>query len=391
MSNEAKKNFIKATDVLKDAVCGYLDAFAAVVESTPEITEATLVAAEEATAPFKEAPAEKKSKKSAKKSKPEPVEEPESDDEETVTGHISAEDLEEMSYNDLKKLAADMGIPAKGDRNTLIKKITAADVEVPTDGGDDDDEEEEKPKKSKKSADKPEKKSKKKPDPEPEEDDDDTDDEDDEPADNIEESVRAMCEDMGVEDIASVLADAGLSTKGKRQALIDRVVKGVKDGLIDIDDDDEDDEPDEDDGEYDDEADEYELNDPENPDMTDERREAILALEKKIKKSIKSGKLTTAKMKKALKDFYAADKEALKVIKDGDDEVIEELYLDMKFNYIDDDGDSHDDEEAYYINEIPFCCGTPLDYDEEDEVYSCSRCGESYPVGGDEDDDEDDE
>lgn len=51
-----------------------------------------------------------------------------------VSGHLSAEQLEEMNYNELKKLAADMGVKATGNKKeNYIAAIVAAEVEADAD------------------------------------------------------------------------------------------------------------------------------------------------------------------------------------------------------------------------------------------------------------------
>lgn len=51
--------------------------------------------------------------------------------EQTVKGHLSAEDLEGWDYNELKKLAADMGVEVKGKKKAdYIAAITAEEVEA---------------------------------------------------------------------------------------------------------------------------------------------------------------------------------------------------------------------------------------------------------------------
>lgn len=56
--------------------------------------------------------------------------------EQTVRGHLSAEDLEGWDYNELKKLAADMGVEVKGKKKAdYIAAITAEEVEA---GAEDD-------------------------------------------------------------------------------------------------------------------------------------------------------------------------------------------------------------------------------------------------------------
>ena len=53
---------------------------------------------------------------------------------ETRKGHLDAEDLESWDYNDLKKLAADMGIEVKGKKkDDYIAAIAAEEVEISTD------------------------------------------------------------------------------------------------------------------------------------------------------------------------------------------------------------------------------------------------------------------
>ena len=66
---------------------------------------------------------------------------------EKATGHLDAAELESLDYNQLKKLAADMGVTPKGKKKAdLIAAITAAEVEPGNDtdpdegdGSEDDD------------------------------------------------------------------------------------------------------------------------------------------------------------------------------------------------------------------------------------------------------------
>ena len=46
--------------------------------------------------------------------------------------------------------------------------------------------------------------------------------------------------ELSLEELAEICAEYGLSTKGKRQALIDRIVRGIKDGTIEVGDEEED-------------------------------------------------------------------------------------------------------------------------------------------------------
>lgn len=49
------------------------------------------------------------------------------------TGYLDADQLNEMSYPDLKRLAAQMGVDASGKKDELIAKICAVEVEVESD------------------------------------------------------------------------------------------------------------------------------------------------------------------------------------------------------------------------------------------------------------------
>ena len=85
----------------------------------------------------------------AKAEAPEEVKEPDEEsgdatqEPEKVYGHLDAEELETWDYNDLKKLAADMGVKPKGQKKAdYIAAIVAEQVEI---GPEVDPEEEEDP------------------------------------------------------------------------------------------------------------------------------------------------------------------------------------------------------------------------------------------------------
>lgn len=57
------------------------------------------------------------------------------------TGHLSAEDLEKMNFNDLRKLAADMGLKPEGKKKAdYIAAIVAVEVTAGNDDTEDGDE-----------------------------------------------------------------------------------------------------------------------------------------------------------------------------------------------------------------------------------------------------------
>lgn len=51
-------------------------------------------------------------------------------EENQIAGHLDREQLEEMTYQELKKLAADMGLDANGKKAELIERIVAETVYV---------------------------------------------------------------------------------------------------------------------------------------------------------------------------------------------------------------------------------------------------------------------
>ena len=52
-------------------------------------------------------------------------------DNEGVTGHLDADQLDDLSINDLRKIAKDLGVSASGSKKELIKKICDVEVSAP--------------------------------------------------------------------------------------------------------------------------------------------------------------------------------------------------------------------------------------------------------------------
>lgn len=311
----------------------------------------------------------KKSKKS------EPVKEVETETE--ATSEYTEEELNSMSYNELKKLAKELGISATGNRKELVKKLLSGETDE-TDEAEDEPVEEEAPKKSTKT-----KASKKKPEPvdddeDEEEEEDESEDEDEDETDPIAEQVNELVADMTDEEIRELLESVDISSKGKREALISKVITAVSEGLISLEDEEDEDTDSEDDAD-------------------DEEEEAP----KKSAKSKKSGDITetmTKKRKKAYKELcdetneqfeneeitredlidfineYNGTKDKMKKVSDED---LLAQYLEISAMLIDDDGEIVE-EGAYYINDEPYCCGHPLTYDKKKKQYVCEHCGAEY-------------
>lgn len=287
-----------------------------------------------------------------------------------AVGDATREQLDSMTYNNLKKFAKDRGVSAVGNRDDITARLL---------GEDETSEKGEAPVEEKKS-----KKLGKKTAPEVEEPEVE---EPEEETDPVYAKVLEAVKDMSNEEIADVLADIGVSAKGKREALIDKVAQAVRDGLLDLDDEDEDEEevvetppakksskkkeapvvePDEDEEEDD-------INDFDNPDMTDARKKAITAQDKEAREQFSKKKLTREDCVEFLQQFYDTEDD----MDDMSDEDLLDTYIDAVCRLIDDDGDLTE-EGAYELNGQPACCGRILPYSEDTKMFVCEHCGEEY-------------
>ena len=286
-------------------------------------------------------------------------------------------DISEMSYNELKKLCKSRGVSATGGREELIARLSGEDEEAAED----------------------------------EEEDEDADEDDGE---DVQAQVEAATEDMSLEELAEFCSDNGLSSKGKREALIARIVKAVEAGDIELEDDDDDDDEEEEEeeeekpakkskkssekstdkkaadkpskkapakpaDEEDEEDEEDEGDDDEEGEETPEHKKAVAAYVKDTRAQFKKGKLDRKDLVEFLCDFY--DKDA-KTYKKADDDEILDMYIEASSKLIDDDGELVE-EGAYTVNGVPYCCGRPLTLDEDDGKYVCEHCGAEYEAEDD--------
>ena len=278
--------------------------------------------------------------------------------------------VSEMSYNALKKLCKSRGVSAAGSREELIARLNGEEEEA--EEAEDDDEEA------------------------------------DEDADDTQSQVEAATEDMSLEELAEFCSDNGLSSKGKREALIARIVKAVDAGDIELEDDDGEEEEEEEEKPAkkskssekstgkkpadkpskkapekkpadDEEDDDEDSDDDEEGEETPEHKKAVAAYEKDTRAQFKKGKLDRKDLVEFLCDFY--DKEA-KTYKKADDDEILDMYIEASSKLIDDDGELVE-EGAYTVNGVPYCCGRPLTLDEDNGKYVCEHCGAEYEAEDD--------
>ena len=282
-----------------------------------------------------------------------------------VKGNFTREQLDGMTYNNIKKLAKELGVSAVGNREDITARILGETVEV-------------EPEAVVEEA--PAKKTEKTTEPEVVE----VDEKDNDP---LYAKVVDAISDMSNEEIADVLADIGVSAKGKREALVEKVVQAVRDGLLDFDDEDEAEEEVEETPapatkktkeapapvETETEDDEDITNDINNPDMTEARKKAILAQDNSIRKQFKKGEVTRDNLVEFLQSFYDTDED----MDDMSDDDLLDTYIDAVCRLVDDDGDLVE-EGAYTLNGEPACCGRVLVYSEDTNVFVCEHCGEEY-------------
>lgn len=274
------------------------------------------------------------------------VEEPETED----------VDLGSMKLKELREYAEELGLNSKGKRAEVEDRIR----EFLDNQEDSEDEEVEEPEVEEESEE-----------PEIEENEDSEEDEDSEEAedDEVEDETYAKVmqyvNEASDDELRETLEELGLSPKGKREALVEKIYQAVKDGLFEFEEEDE--EPSED-VEPEEEADEETSED---LGMTEERAKAIEAMEEQVQEEFEEGKITRKEMVAYLKQVGIA------VTKKVEDEAVVEMYTEKLALLIDDEGEFHDEGgDPYNINEVPYCCGAPLE--EIEGGYRCNVCGTEY-------------
>nr|DAE52243.1 MAG TPA: putative DNA-binding motif protein [Caudoviricetes sp.] len=278
------------------------------------------------------------------------VEEVEVEEPETVDTEV---DLGSMKLKELREYAEELGLNSKGKRAELEARIQEflenADEEEPEEEPEEDLGEEPE-------ADETET--------ENEETEDEVDDtEEDEEEDETYAKVMEYVNEASDEELRETLEELGLSSKGKREALIEKIYQAVKDGLFEFEEEDE--EPSEDTEEEGEEETSEDLG------MTEARLKAIEAMEEQVQEEFEEGKITRKEMVAYLKQVGIA------VTKKVEDEAVVEMYTEKLALLIDDEGEFHDEGgDPYNINEVPYCCGAPLE--EIEGGYRCNVCGTEY-------------
>lgn len=178
-----------------------------------------------------------------------------------------------------------------------------------------------------------------------------------------------------VEELADICTEFDLSTKGKKQTLIDRIVKGVLEGTIEFEEDEEEtteEEVIEEDSkkvESEEESEEVEI-DP-----------VVLAKEEEVEANIrakyKSKKLKDSEIKKFLDKYTDGDPDCAGC-KDCSKEDLLSCYIEIHRNLVDDEGNVSELEEPYIRNDEYYCCGVELSEDLDNDNMFCKICGQEY-------------
>lgn len=250
-------------------------------------------------------------------------------------------DLGSMKLKELREYAEELGLNSKGKRAEVEERIQEF-LDNQEDSEDEEVEDSE----------------------EDEEDEESEEAEDDEVEDETYAKVMQYVNEASDDELRETLEELGLSSKGKREALVEKIYQAVKDGLFEFEEEDE--EPSED-VEPEEETEETS----EDLGMTEERAKAIEAMEEQVQEEFEEGKITRKEMVAYLKQVGIA------VTKKVEDEAVVEMYTEKLALLIDDEGEFHDEGgDPYNINEVPYCCGAPLE--EIEGGYRCNVCGTEY-------------
>ena len=311
---------------------------------------------------------------------------------EEIPAKLTRDSLAGLSYNTLKRLAKDMGIKAVGGREDLTKAILDQEVTAPKEEVAEVEEEEPVKNKVAKKPLKSVKKAEPEPDEEGDEDDEgllnseedsgeeaDNEEDGEEEVSDLEKRVQVILEDASNEEIADFLTECGIPAKGKRQALIDTFIKGVEDGIIDLDELESDDETDEEveteaevsDEEQGEEADSSEEDEEVEAD-TKKRKKALKDLSDSIEAEFESGDISRQQMVEEI-NYRLGTKKRLN---NWSDEEVVAKYIELQKVLVDDDGCLNELESPYVLRGANYCCGEPLQ--EIEGGYKCNVCGNEY-------------
>ena len=372
-------------DILKEAVKAIALKYNSIVaENKEEVTVKDTVTMEVA-------PKEIPKKEEVEHTPVETKEEPKTEEVTDVVGEPTNNDpnppqntreiLEGMSYNELKVLAKETGVKAIGSKLSLIEKILEAQansVDPKTDMTTEQIEEareEDQPKEEDTTEVVEGYIATPKEDVQEEEVDFEEEAIEDEEDDNLYMKLVKETMDMSDEEIADLLADVGISPKGRRQALLSKLEQAVRDGLIAFGDDDEDEEETvempieeeetvtEDLQQPQDEVEEVEIV------GSEERIAKVEELYERYLTEYEEGSISDKDVQDFLKDYYNESSEYQQIVETYTNEEMAEHYALIHAQLVDDEGEEYDWGEPYIVDDEYWCSGQPMKQLDENTLY----------------------
>lgn len=260
---------------------------------------------------------------------------------------VTFEELDALTYNDIKTKAKEFGVKAVGSKATIIENILATlGTSEPT----------------QKPVAEPVKPTKVEEPVEDVEEVDEVEEEEDE-AESLYDQVVRELSDYDDEELADILSDVGISPKGKRQALLSKIVQAIEEGKL----------------EWGDEEDNVEMVDSDDTqDLyefkgSDTRRAVCEKINEQLEQDIEDGELTHKQVLKFLQKYYNGTWESVDQDSDFDE------YISIQIDLVDDEGEVHPLKEAYYIADDVYCCASQLKDVDGGELF-CAFCGQTYTI-----------
>lgn len=298
----------------------------------------------------------------------EPKQEVNAEDTKETTNSYTLEELEAKTYNEVKAIAKEVGVKAVGSKKVIIDNIMATMSVEPIEDTTTD---------SETTSNETVEETSETPVDAIETDEDevdiqevDTEEDEDEEVDiegekTLYDEVVENLEGYSDEELADILSDIGISPKGKRQALLAKIVQAIEEGKLEW-------------GEEEsEEPQETAKEEPKTEELeteefvgTEARRVACEKEIDRIEEDLEKGNISHKEIIMYLKSFYNG-----KYTSQGVDSDIDE-YIAIQCDLIDDEGNKHDLADPYYVGDDVFCCGQKLK-DVDDDLF-CEICGTTY-------------
>ena len=251
---------------------------------------------------------------------------------------LNKEHLETLGYRDLQKVAKDLDIPANGKKEEIIERILGEPVEEVVESAEEVLEEEV-----------------------AEELKEELDLEVEEVEPSKADKIAKSLEEYTEEDLADVLNSVGVSPKGKRQALLSKIIKAIEEGKIEF--------------ELDEVEEEVEENIQSN--MNEVRQHGVNEILKELDEVFKNDEMSEEEINTTLSNVYTEeDGYSDKLPLEEKKEMLRDVYM----NLVDDEGNLHDLGEPYVKDEKYACCSLELEELEDGNLH-CNICNQTYEIG----------